>query len=412
MIRRYLFEGIKLSLEQRRGVALLGARQTGKSTLARQLLDAGTLKTIISLDEEASRQAALQDPTGFVNALPVGTAIDEVQRAPDLMLAIKHRLDRDSSPGQFLLTGSADLLTAPMIHDSLPGRLAYFNLWPFSQGEILGVRENFLDRATDGDLPTLTDQPIGRSAYAETVTCGGYPEAQDLDPRERSRFFSDYLASALGRELPETSSIRKLEAVERVLGLVAARSGGITNFAGIGRDAGVSADTARTHTKALEMLFLVKEIPAWHTNLNTQFIKSPKIHITDSGLLAHLLGVDATQISDPTNDAHAGQLFESFVVMELTRQSGWAERDFDFHHYRDSSHREVDIVATTRSGDVVGIEVKAGATVRSKDFNSLALLRDKLGARFKQGIILYTGERSLPFGERLAAHPVSALWRR
>lgn len=411
MIRRHAYDDCVRSLKQRRGVALLGARQTGKSTLARALVDEGHLDQLISLDEGAVRAAAHEDPAGFVASLSPRTAIDEIQRVPELMLEIKRKLDGDSTPGQFLLTGSADLLTAPMIRDTLPGRIRYIHLWPLSQGELIGRRETFLDRAfTDSGPPQLNDQPVGRSAYVEAVTKGGYPEALRLDPRERSHYFEDYLDSALGRDLPETSAIRKLDAVERVLGLVAARSSGIANFAAIGKDAGVSPDTARSHIKALELLFLVHRLPAWHANLTARRVKSPKFHVADSGLLTYLLELDEQRLADPGDGSHAGPVFESFVAMELARQTGWSDRDITLHHFRDSARREVDVIASTRSGDMVAIEVKSGATVRAKDFNSLKYLREQIGEQFKRGIVLYTGERSLPFGDRLSAQPLSALW--
>ncbi len=335
--------------------------------------------------------------------------IDEIQRAPDLLLAIKVKLDSDDSRGQFLLTGSADLLTLPTIADALPGRVQYLRLWPFSQAELRGVDSSFIDLVFTGRFPKVTDAPPGRRAIATTLLVGGYPEAQGQSPRALSRFFESYVESLLSRDLSDVANVREPSNVSDVLQMVAARSGAILNVNGIARDLGISRVTVEKHVAILERLFLVRRVRSWHRNLGAKLVKSPKLHVVDSGLLAHLTGADETRIVE--DGAFAGAMFESFVAMELVRLAELSERPPSIHHYRDQRQREVDVILERRSGEIVGVEVKAGASPDAEDFAGLRYLRDTLGGRFKAGVLLYTGSQTIPFGDRLAAVPVSGLWQ-
>jgi len=248
----------------------------------------------------------------------------------------------------------------------------------------------------------------GRRALAATLVTGGYPEAQGRSARSRSRFFSSYLASIIGRDLDDIANVRNVENVERLLSVIAARSGGLTSFHGIGNDLELDAHTVRAHTKILEDLFLVRQLKPWYVNLGNRQIKSSKTYVVDSGLLAHLIGADERRIAE--DGAIAGKMLESFVAMELLRQADWADRPVQLFHYRDKQQREVDVVLERNDGDIVGIEVKASATPTTGDFAGLAILRDKLGSRFKAGVVLHLGADTLPFGDRLAAVPVGGLW--
>ncbi len=335
-------------------------------------------------------------------------AIDEIQRAPELLLAIKRRLDVNQARGQFLLTGSANILSLPTVADALPGRVEYLTLWPLSQGEIHGLRERFIDDLFDGRWPRLTAVAAGRRPLAATLVSGGYPEAQGRSARGRDRFFSSYIASIIDRDLDDVANVRNVQNIERLLFAIAARSGALTSFHGIGTDLALDANTVRAHTKILEDLFLVRQLRPWHVNLGSRQIKSPKTYVVDSGLLAHLIGADEQRIV--ADGGVAGTMLESFVAMELLRQAGWAERPVELFHYRDKRQREVNLIIERRDGHVVGIEVKAGATPRPGDFAGLRHLRDTLGDRFKAGVVLHTGADTIPFGERLAAVPVSGLW--
>ncbi len=394
-------------MESARAVALLGARQVGKSTLVRMLADERFAADYVSLDDEAVRQSALDDPVGFVAALGRPTVIDEIQRVPALLLAIKSRLDVDDRRGQFLLTGSANLRRIPTVSDALPGRIDYLTLWPFTQGELAGQPESLLEQLFRGDVPVVSSVPPGRQPYIEQLLTGGFPEAQRRSGLARRRFFESYVTSIVERDIAETSNVHEPASVSAVLSLIAARSGSLARFDALGRDAGVSGKTAKAYVDVLERLFLVRIRQPWHVNLGQRQVKAAKIYISDSGLLSGLLGADARRIREDAG--FAGSLFETFVATEVERQASWSGSGLRFWHYREED-REVDVIVERPSGDVVGIEVKAGATVRSRDFRGLAHIRERLGTRLVAGIVLYAGERTLPFGDGLWAVPISALW--
>jgi uncharacterized protein len=396
------------ALAESRAAALLGARQVGKSTLARGLSENEYPARYISLDDEAVVSTARADPRGFIASISGPAVIDEIQRAPGLLLAIKERLDRDRARGQFLLTGSANLLTLPTVADALPGRVEYVNLWPLSQGELRGVSERFVDTLFRGVFPAVAGAPVGHLAAAAMLTKGGYPEMVGRSPRGRSRFFSSYIASIIGRDIGDVANLRNVENVERLLYLIAARSGGLANFHGMGNDLGVDANTVSSHTKILEDLFLVSRLKPWRSNLGSRHVKTPKLYVVDCGLLAFLIGANERRITE--DGGVAGMMIESFVAMELLRQCDWVEEPVSLFHYRDKEQREVDVVMERHSGEVVGVEVKATATPSRQDFAGLRYLRDKLGTRFRAGVVLYTGSDTLPLGDRLAAVPLSGLW--
>ena len=396
------------AMQSARAVALLGARQAGKSTLARVLAGGPMPADYVTLDSDPVRAAAQADPEGFVAALGRSTVIDEVQRAPDLLLAVKTRLDRDRRRGQFLLTGSANLRRIPAVADALPGRVDYLTLWPLTQGEIEGRREDFLDKLFDGKVPMLTDAPVGRSEYARRLLTGGFPESLTRTGAARARFFESYVGSILDRDLRDAARVHDPGSVGTVLRLIAARSAALARYETLGRDAGIDGKTAKSHMDVLERLFLVRVRRPWHANLGKRQVKAPKAYVADTGLLAGLVGIDEQRVRN--DDGLAGALFETFVATELERHASWSAAPLTFWHYREQE-REVDIIAERPSGELVGIEVKASATVRERDFQGLKHMRDQLGSRLRAGIVVYTGQRTLPFGERLFAVPLEGLWR-
>jgi predicted AAA+ superfamily ATPase len=412
MSRRFIDRNIRPTvveaLGEARAVCLLGARQSGKSTLARAIAAEEHPAEYLTLDNDATRQAALADPTGFIADRSGPAVIDEVQRAPDLMLAIKERLDTNDERGQFLLAGSANIITLPSIADALPGRVDYVRLWPFSQGELTDRRENFIDRLLAGESPQVNDAEVGLGAYAAKIVTGGFPDAQDRSAAGRTRFFNSYISTILGRDLRDVASVRDPGNVERLLRSLATRSAGLVSSRAVAGDLGVDHKTVAAQTRILEELFLVWRLQPWHVNLGSRQVKTPKIHLADTGLLAHLTNIDAERILQ--SPVMAGAIMETFVAMELARQCDWAESPATLFHYRDSQQREVDVVLELSSGEIAGVEVKTAASVRAKDFAGLRHLRDKLGARFKTGVVLYTGTRTLSFGDRLAAVPLSGLW--
>lgn len=326
------------------------------------------------------------------------------------MLAIKRVVDSDNARGQFLLTGSANILTLPQIADALPGRVDYMTLWPFSQVELAGSRGSFIEDAFEGRAPRPTDVPTGRAAYADRVLRGGFPEAVDSGDARRLRFFAGYIDSILGREVIDLAAVRDADATARVLHLAAARSGAPANLSAMGRELGIDHKTVANHLKALEQLFLIVRLRAWHRNLGHRIVRSAKLHLADTGMLCTLLGADADRLA--SDGEIAGSVFETFVVNEIVRLASVSELGplLSLFHYRDQRRNEIDLVIEHAAGDVVGIEVKASSTPRRGDAAGLRLLRDRLGSRFRLGLVLHLGPTSIPLGDRIEAVPLAGLW--
>lgn len=398
------------ALTEARVVCLLGARQSGKSTLIRSVADDEHPARYLTLDDPATLELARDDPNGFV----AGTerlVIDEIQRAPDLLMAIKRVVDTDPTRGRFLVTGSANIITHPRVADALPGRVDYMTLWPFSQNELTERRPSFLESAFAGRLPRIAEAPIGRSGYAERIVRGGFPEAVAADAARRRRFFAGYVDSILGREIDELATVRDVEAAARILRLAAARSAALTNLSSIGRELGIDHKTVAKHLRSLEQLFMVIRLPAWHVNLGHRVIRTAKLHVADTGLLCSLIGADTARLEQ--DGGLAGSAFETFAVTEVIRQASVSDLGplLGFHHFRDQRGNEVDLVVERADGDIVGIEVKASATPRLRDAAGLSLLRDRLGERFRLGVLLHLGPDSIPLGDRISAVPLAGLWQ-
>lgn len=408
LIPRNIRPDVEDALRVSRVVALVGPRQAGKSTLASQIARDVLGTALATFDDDATRTLAQSDPAGFIASLRLPAALDEVQRAPGVMLAIKRVVDGDPHPGRFLITGSADLRVLATIPDALPGRVEYLNLWPFSQGELVGVVETFLDALRADQPPMVDTAPIGVAAYAQRISEGGFPASLGRSSRRRSGFFASYLASLLGRDLAEVSGLRNPGALEPLLMLLAARSGSLLNLSSLGSELRLDAKTADSYITLLQQLGLVITLPAWFANLGQRVVKTPKVHLADSGLHVHLIGADAKRLSlDPQL---AGPVLETFVVNELVRQSGWSSSAPALHHFRSHAGSEVDVVLQWRDGQVAGVEVKSSASIAPRDFAGLTMLRDRLGPRFTSGVVIYTGERTISAGDRLWAVPLEALW--
>ncbi|HEX5988850.1 MAG TPA: ATP-binding protein [Solirubrobacterales bacterium] len=409
LIPRHIRPQLVSALGDSRVVCLLGARQAGKSTLVRLIAGDEHPARYVTLDDRAALELAREDPNAFL-AGDERLAIDEVQRAPDLLLAIKQVVDRDPAPGRFLITGSADIVTHPRIADALPGRVDYMTLWPFSQSELAQRVPSFIEKAFNGEQPSAEDPPVGRQGYAELLVQGGFPEAVGATPARRRRFFAGYADSILGREIDELGSVRDSGASSRILRLAAARSASLTNLSAIGRELGIDHKTVANHLHALEQLFLLVRLPAWHANLGHRVVRSAKLHIADTGMLCALIGVDAKRLVE--DGALSGGVFESFAVTELVKQADAGELapELSFHHYRDQPGNEVDLLIEHANGELVGIEVKATATPRPRDAAGLKLLRDKLGDRFRQGFVLHLGPERIPLGDRVSALPLASIW--
>lgn len=386
------------------------ARQCGKTTLVLQIAAERNAR-VVSLDDPLTRAAASDDPVTFVEQNPGGLlVIDELQRAPGLVLALKQAVDRDPRPGRFLVTGSANLLRLPAVMDSLAGRAIGVELHGFSQGELLGHVERFIDRAFAGDqfLEHLSTRT--KTDYLAAITAGSYPEAVALDGgRSRDRWFDSYLSRIVERDAPDISDGRRLGDLPLVLRLVAARNAEELNIADIAKDSGIPATTLTRLIELLETLYLVQRLPAWATNLSKRVVRRPKAMLLDSGLAARLINATTASLGPGGDSAQVGRLFEAFVATELRRQREWSEVRPSISHYRAHRAEEV-VVAEAGDGRVVGIEVKSSAMVNGRDIRHLATLRDKLGSRFVGGVLLHTGRVAAPFGDRIVAAPLDVLW--
>jgi predicted AAA+ superfamily ATPase len=396
------------ALSDTRVVTLNGARQAGKSTLASVAAATSRNPLIRLLDDPATLRAAQDDPAGFVEHDGL-LVIDEVQLVPELFRAIKVAVDTDPTVGRFLLTGSARILALRDLPDALPGRMEIIELWPFSQGEIDGVPDQFVDVAFEHGPAISHTSRLRRRDYLERVVRGGYPEAVRRSPRRRAAFFDSYLTTLIERDVVELSMIERRGELRRLLALLAGRSGGLLVLNALATQAGVPRTTLNRYLELLSAVFLVKQIPAWSTGQTQRAVGTPKLTYVDSGIACHLIGQDTTRLSEP--DGAAGPMVENFVLMELARQLTWSEVRARLYHYRTKDGVEVDAVLESADGRVVAVEVKAGATVRAEDLAGLRHMAERVGSRFVAGYVLYTGGQTLPFGDKLRALPIDALWR-
>lgn len=406
ILPRHATTAVTDALADTRVVLVNGARQCGKSTLVARL-GAERGAEWRSLDHTATRESARYDPTGFV-AGDGPIVIDEVQRAPELLLAIKETVDADPRPGRFMLTGSARLLGLRGLPDALPGRMETIELWPLSQGEIDGRPDGFVDAVFEHGPEVRHTSSEDRAGYVDRIARGGFPEAVARLPRRRERFFDSYLSDLINRDVIQLSDIERGAELRVLVRLLAARSAQLVVPAALGNEIGISRHTVSRYLRLLEEVFLVKRIPAWSRNLSSRAIATPKITFVDSGVAANLLGLDAASLRRPGSPV--GGLLEGFVAMEIARQLTWSQVRAELYHYRTKDKVEVDLVLENRRGQVVAIEVKAAATVRGEDFSAIRHLASRLGEDLVLGVVLYTGTQTLPFGPRFRAMPISALW--
>lgn len=402
---------MRSSLALFRTTFINGPRQAGKTTLARRLCTelGGTYH---SLDDGGTLAAALRDPDGFVST-PGLVVIDEVQRGGDaVILAVKTRVDRDTSPGQFILTGSTRFLTFPRISESLAGRVEIIDLWPLSQGEIHRTRELFVDRFLTDPEATRTaarrSPSRARDDYWQRICAGGFPAILGASRSARSRWLGAYARTLTEREVLDVARVRHPSQLPRLLRLVASSTARELNVNAIANGLQLPWATIDGYLTMLETLFVWHGLPPWSRNLPARVIRHRTAHMVDSGLAAFLLGVDERELADPLSKT-AGQLTETFVAGEIARQITWSEESPILHHYRDKT-REVDLILETADGRVAAIEVKSAASVSGADFRALGYLRDRIGGGFVQGAVLYTGTDVLSFGDRLSALPISSLW--
>jgi uncharacterized protein len=404
MFRRHITPKILEALADTPVVFLRGARQSGKSTLVRTIAEEAYPARYVTLDNAGILSAASADPTGFLAGLETPVVIDEAQRVPALFLSIKEDVDNHRTPGRYLLTGSADVLTLPRVADALAGRMEVLTLWPLSNSEIRGNDTNLVELFFSEKFPSASQSSVSTDVMG-SVVAGGFPEPlQRAEGRRRNAWFDSYVTTILDRDIRDLAQIQDLAAVPRLLQLLAWRTATLHNQSEISRSSGIPNSTLSRYLSLLKTTFLLRELPAWAANLGKRLVKAPKLFMVDTGLACRLLGMDTSRLK--TEGEIAGRLFENYLVLELFKHSSWAADLVRLHHFRSQAGQEVDVVLEDRRGNVVGVEIKRSATVSPRDFTGLKVLRDHLGEKFVRGILIYTGNDIVPFARNLHALPV------
>jgi uncharacterized protein len=410
MLQRYLAAPLEDALADTSAVLVNGARQTGKSTLVQSADVIGRGRHYLTFDDPGVLSAARNDPNGFISGLGMPVTLDEVQHVPELFPVIKKMIDRERKPGQFLLTGSANVMMLPKLAESLAGRIEILTLWPFSQGEILGTKETFLDELFSSKPTSWMRKtgPLSHASLLHRILAGGYPTALARESESRrDAWFQAYVTTMLQRDIRDLADIADATAMPRLLSVLAARAGGLLNFADLSRTVGLPQTTLKRYFSMLETTFLVQLIRPWSRNLGKRVIQSPKIYLNDSGLLGHLLGATPERIQ--ADATLAGALFENFVLMELRKQATWSAAHPELFYWRTASGQEVDVVLEDRTGRVAGIEVKASATLGLSDVRGLKALAETVGKNWLRGVVLYTGTEVVPFASNIHGIPIQLL---
>jgi uncharacterized protein len=404
LINRFMRPRLIEALGDTPVVLVHGPRQCGKTTLAQTVSG----YAYITFDDEVQLAAAKADPVGFVTDLPNKVVLDEVQRVPELFASLKAVVDRGRRPGRFILTGSANVLLAPKLSDSLAGRMELLRLYPLAQCEVAGASSHFLDALFSRGFKARKVGRLGME-LAERIVAGGFPAALARGSGRRRRdWYRAYIETLVQRDVRELARISALDALPRLLQLAAGQTARLLNVSELAAPFQLSRPTIRDYVTLLERIFLIELLPPWHSNRLSRLVKTPKLHMGDTGLVASLLGVNAAALTK--DRALLGQFLETFVFQELRRQASWHEDAIGFHHFRDKDGYEVDIVLEREGRDIAGVEVKAAATVSESDFRGLRKLKDACGARFAAGVVLYDGESAVRFADDLFAVPIQALW--
>ncbi len=412
MFLRTIAPRIEVALSDTPVVLVVGPRQAGKTTLVKQL--ARPDMQYITLDDEATRSSVKDDPVSLIRSLD-RAVIDEVQRVPELLLAIKKAVDEDRRPGRFLLTGSANLMTLPKVADSLAGRMETQQLLPLSQVEIRhnqtqDLPANWLQEVFNGHVPKVTDLAMGPD-LVDRVLKGGYPEALTRsDDDRRAQWARAYIDSILVRDVADLAQVDKLDKMPRLLEAMSHTAGQMSNYAKLGGQVGLDNKTTNRYVGIFEQLYLVRRVPVWAANRLNRVVKTPKLQFIDSGLLAAVAELSHDELA--RDRTRFGALLETFVYAELLKHACSSSKRYRLFYYRDVAGHEVDIVIENAAGDVVGVEVKASATVRRGDLDGLRKFAAIAGDRFKLGVLLYDGDQILPFGDGIWAAPISTLWGR
>jgi predicted AAA+ superfamily ATPase len=412
MLPRYSAVNVKEALADTPVVFIMGPRQVGKTTLVKTLIkvmEDDEDWEYITLDDQAQFEIARTDPVGFIRNLPLKRiALDEVQRLPELFVSIKQSVDENRMPGRFLLTGSANALLLPRLSDSLAGRMESVRLAPLSECEIQKREPTFLRKLLTGEAPSSRDIRI-RDHLLQRLVVGCFPEPlQRTSERRSAVWYKQYVSTLIQRDIRDFTHIDHPDSVTKLLKLSAYYAGKLVNLTELGQKLELDRLTIKKYMALLEQLFLVEHLPAWHSNEYKRLIKTPKLHSIDTGLMCAIRGLNRERLRRQPEDF--GLLLESFVYNELRKQAVWIEEPLSFYHYRDKDKVEVDVIMENAMGDCFAIEVKAAATLSTKDFTGLKRFRTVAGKRFELGILLYDGDHTTAFGDRLFAAPLGALW--
>ena len=404
---RFAENHLREALEDSPVVLIHGPRQCGKTTLA-QVIAAQLPYAYLNFDDQVIQNAAEADPAGFVADLPDLVILDEVQRTPSIFAAIKTAVDRNRVAGRFLLTGSTNILLLPRIADSLAGRIQIQQLHPLAQSELNRKPSRFLDALFERDFKTHQSARLG-TELIERIVAGGFPAALSRPTdRRRTVWYRDYLEALVQKDVRDISRIRSLHTLPRLLTLAATQTAQLLNTTSLASSFQISRPTIQDYLTLLERMFILDTLPPWHNNRLRRLIKTPKLHLSDTGLACALQGVTVKDLQ--SNRTLLGNLLETFVFQELRRLASWHDADHTFSHFRTRDGVEADIVIERGSQALAAIEVKAAATVKATDFRGLRTLREAVGHRFKAGVVLYDGENYVSFGKDLFAIPIRALW--
>ncbi len=413
LVDRHLKDVIRRRLANRPVVILTGPRTVGKSTLLRACAHLHDVP-VIDLDDPSIRRSVEADPTHFAATQIEPACFDEFQHVPEILSAIKAELNRDLRPGRFILTGSTRYSSLPRLSQALTGRAHVMTIWPLSQGELRGRRENFLDAVLTDPESLLTSTPsrTTRADYESMILAGGFPVALGLPETERTAWFKDFVSMVIDRDVLEIRKVRQRQVLPVILRHLAARTASTVKASDIGAEVGLDQRLVSDYIGLLEAVFLIHRLEAFGRTLGSKVARSPKVHLIDSGLAAHVLGITRRKLNrrDPAALTEFGRVVETFAVNELMKQAGWSAEFVEFSHFRTRDQREVDLVIESHEGDVVGVEVKAKASIEEKDFQGLRLLRDRLGVNFVAGVLFNLGQQSFRHDDRLFVMPLDRLW--
>lgn len=409
---RFMEGTLREALLDTPAVLIHGSRQCGKTTLA-QSVGNSLGYHYITFDDVNQLNAAKLDPIGFVQSLPDKVILDEVQRTPELFTAIKASIDADRQPGRFMLTGSANVMLLPKLADSLAGRIEIIPLRPLAGAEVNAggpphEKPSFLMQLFCGSLGQSVNQGsyarLGES-LAEIVCQGGYPAAiARTSAKRRTSWYRAYITTIIQRDIQDIASIRNLDILPRLLELAATQTARLFNAADLASPFSISRPTIREYLTLLEQIFLLEQLQPWHSNRLSRLIKTPKMHLTDTGLICSLMGVNAQSLWQ--DKALLGQVLETYIYQELRKHADWHDEELKFYHFRNKDKVEVDIIIE-QGQQLVGVEIKAAATVLPSDFKGLKKLQAACGDRFVAGVLFYDGDNILPFGHQLFAVPIS-----